>query len=77
MINSPTIRRKIEEGKTGDILRIVEESKTYWKMQSFNQSLAELVKANKVTKEEARSASPNPHDLELKLKGTFEEIIIG
>lgn len=69
MINSPTIAKLIEEGNTTRLSKTIEESATFWKMQSFNQALVNLVKSKIVTEEEALIASNNPEDLKLKFRG--------
>lgn len=69
MINSPTIAKLIEEGDTTGLSKTIEESATFWKMQSLNQALTKLVKNKIVTEEEALVASNNPEDLKLKFRG--------
>lgn len=69
MINSPTIQKLIEEGDTTSLSKTIEESATFWKMQTLNQALAKLVKDRVVTEEEALVASNNPEDLKLKFRG--------
>lgn len=65
MINTPTIKKLIEENKIGMITRAMEESATLYHMQSFNQALFNLWKENLITQEEAISVSPNPNDLKI------------
>ena len=69
MLNSPTIQKLIEEGDTTALSKTIEESATFWKMQSLNQALSKLVKDKVVTEEEALVASNNPEDLKLKFRG--------
>jgi twitching motility protein PilT len=69
MINSPNIRELIAEGKTTQIEKVIASSSEFYKMQTFNQALARLVQSKTVTEEEACSASANPNDLKLMLKG--------
>lgn len=70
MANSPLIKDLIEKGNTGGIRRTIESSTTYWQMQSLNQAIARLVNGGVVSLEEGLSATPNPDDLRLSLKGT-------
>ncbi len=69
MINSPQIRELIQEGKTTAIEKAMASSGDYYRMQTFNQSLARLVQDRTVTEAEATATSTNPNDLKLLLKG--------
>ncbi|HLY75342.1 MAG TPA: ATPase, T2SS/T4P/T4SS family, partial [Planctomycetota bacterium] len=69
MINSPNIRELIAEGKTTQIEKAIAQSGDYYKMQTFNQSLAKLVQSRTITEEESMGASTSPSDLRLILKG--------
>jgi twitching motility protein PilT len=69
MINSPNIRDLIAEGKTSQIEKAIASSNDYYKMQTFNQSLAKLVNDGTISQDEAMAASTNPGDLRLALKG--------
>jgi twitching motility protein PilT len=69
MINSPQIRDLVAEGKTASIEKAMASSGDYYRMQTFNVSLAKLVAAKTITEEEAIGASTNPGDLKLLLKG--------
>jgi twitching motility protein PilT len=71
MINSPQIRDLIAEGKTASIEKAMASSGDYYRMQTFNHSLAKLVAAKTITEEEAVGASTNPGDLKLILKGVL------
>jgi twitching motility protein PilT len=65
MINTPTIRKLIAEGKIGMIDKIMAESASLYKMQTYNQHLLQLVKDGITTKEDALSISLNPNDLKI------------
>jgi twitching motility protein PilT len=69
MINSPQIRELIQEGKTSSIEKAMASSGDYYRMQTFNQSLAKLVNERTVTEAEAMAVSTSPNDLKLLLKG--------
>jgi twitching motility protein PilT len=69
MINSPQIRELVAEGKTSSIEKAMAQSGDYYRMQTFNQSLAKLVMSKTITEEEAIGASTNPGDLKLMFKG--------
>ncbi|MDI7260922.1 MAG: type IV pilus twitching motility protein PilT [Thermodesulfobacteriota bacterium] len=65
MINTPTIRKMIEEGKIGAIDKAIHDSASLYKMQTMNQDLFRLVKEGVITKEDALSISNNPNDLRI------------
>jgi twitching motility protein PilT len=69
MINSPNIRELIQEGKTSGIDKVMSASGDYYRMQTFNQSLARLVMDKVISESEALGSSTNPGDLKLSLKG--------
>ena len=65
MINTPTIRKMIEEGKIGAIDKAIHDSASLYKMQTMNQHLFQLVKEGTITQEGALSISNNPNDLRI------------
>ena len=65
MINTPTIKKMIEEGKVGAIDKAIHDSASLYKMQTMNQDLFRLVKEGAITKEDALSISNNPNDLRI------------
>ncbi|MGE0710053.1 MAG: type IV pilus twitching motility protein PilT [Planctomycetota bacterium] len=69
MIVSPTIAQLIEKGDIDGMSKAIESSSTYYRMQSFNQSMAELVRRRLITPEVAMENSTSPGDLKLMLKG--------
>jgi twitching motility protein PilT len=68
MLNSPTIRKLIEEGRTGQMDKSIEESTDYYGMQSMNQHLLALWSEQIITEEDALAVSNNPGDLRLKMQ---------
>lgn len=68
MLLSPTISRLIREGKDWEMSRYIEEGGVFG-MQTFNQSLARLVKENLIGVEEAMLASDSKEEFSLQLKG--------
>lgn len=70
MINTPTIRKLIEENRL-DKLPAGIETGSEDGMLNFNQALFNLVKAGKVTEKEALSKASNPQALEMNFKGIF------
>jgi twitching motility protein PilT len=69
MINSPSIRQLIEKGELANIQKTIEGSQSYYRMQSFNQALSELVRKRMITEEDAMANTTTPGDLKLMLKG--------
>lgn len=68
MLLTPTISRLIREGKLWEIPRFIEEGALFG-MQSFAQSLIKLVKAGKISEEEAAEFSDNKEEFGLVFKG--------
>lgn len=68
MLLTPTISRLIRERKIWEIPRYLEEG-TIFGMQSFNQSLLNLVKDGKISEEEALEFTDNKDELVLSMKG--------
>ena len=65
MINTPMVKKLIEEGKTGQIDKVIADSAQLYKMQTMNQHLYQLVRGNVLTREDALNASNNPNDLRI------------
>ena len=70
MVVTPRIRDLLRDPKGIDIIpQAIEEGKTLYGMQSFDQSLFSLVKAGAIDYAEAKRHATNPADFELKFKG--------
>ena len=69
MINSPHVAELIHDGKTIELQNAIATSKSYYKMQTFNQALTRLVQEGLVTAEVALEFSDAPGDLRLMLRG--------
>ena len=67
MVSTPTIKKYIAEGKTNQLMPLIEEGKLFG-MCSFNQSLAGWLKEAVISKETALNYASNPDELALKLK---------
>jgi pilus retraction protein PilT len=70
MINTPTVRKLIEEGRLEKLAAAIEVGVDDG-MQTFNQALFNLVKQGKVTEKEALAKASNPQALEMNFKGIF------
>jgi len=68
LINTAHVTELIEKGQTRDIEKAIAEGRHY-QMQTFNQSLLDLVKAGMVTEEEAMGNSTAPEELKLGFRG--------
>ena len=68
MLLTPTISRLIREGKVQDMQQYIEDGELFG-MCSFDQSLVKLVKAGKISEEEAGNFADNRDEFVLTLKG--------
>ena len=70
MVSTSRIRECIEDKeKTKDILDAITKGYTTYGMQTFDQSILELLKKGLISYEEAMSQASNPADFDLKVKG--------
>ncbi len=70
MIATSTIRDYIRDPeKTVLIRQAIQEGFVQYQMQTFDQSLMQLFKQNKITLDAAMHASSNPHEFALRVKG--------
>jgi len=79
LIVNATARKLIEEGRDQKLVELMAASNQEG-MQTFNQSLAKLVKAGWVKEETAMAYSPNPDQLRMLIRGiklSDERRIIG
>jgi twitching motility protein PilU len=68
MLLSPSISRLIRENKVWEIPKFMEESEVFG-MQTFEQALVKLAKADKISEEDALSFCDNKDEFQLALKG--------
>ncbi|MEZ5989834.1 MAG: PilT/PilU family type 4a pilus ATPase [Planctomycetota bacterium] len=68
LINTPTVRDFLQEGKTRSLPKALEEG-TYYGTMTFNQSLVRLFEAGNITYEDALANSDNPDELKLQMRG--------
>jgi len=74
MVNSPKISKHVENGEIKEILEEMENSVSFYRMQSMNQSLLSLLAHDEITYEQALDSSNEPDDLSLKLRKMFPSI---
>ncbi len=70
MLSTPTVRKIIYEGRTGDLYDAIKKGGVF-EMQTFNQALIKLLKAGKISEEEARKYADNVEELELEMRGIY------
>ncbi|MCK4909522.1 MAG: PilT/PilU family type 4a pilus ATPase [Planctomycetes bacterium] len=68
LINSPTIKETLYQGKVKELYKSVKEG-SYYGSQTFNQALKEMVLNDIITAEEALAAADNPDELKMELRG--------
>lgn len=70
LINNPRVREMIEDpAKTGGIHQAIEEGQSAWGMQSFDQSLMELLNRDLISYQEALLHSARPEDFRIRYEG--------
>ena len=70
MYNTPTVRKLVERNQL-DILGDAIETGNEDGMQTFNQSLYELIKGGIITEREGMRFATNPESLRMNLQGIF------
>jgi twitching motility protein PilT len=70
LINTPTVKKLIEENRLDKLPAAIETGNDDG-MINFNQALFQLVRAGKVSEQEALSKATNPQALEMNFKGIF------
>ena len=74
MINNPRIAELISDpARTAEIVSVIEESRTPWEMQTFDQALFQMVKDQKIDIKEAMQLATNPENFALKQSGISAE----
>jgi len=68
---TPRVSKLILEGNLEALYEEMENSVSYYRMQSMNQSLSALVIHKQITREKAIETSTHPDDLELALRKMF------
>lgn len=68
MLNSPVVKKYILEGRENELTSVIRNEKGTG-MIDFNDMLAELVVKETISSKEAQSASPNPEELRMRMRG--------
>jgi twitching motility protein PilT len=69
MTNSPTVRKQIEEGDTGELYASIREGQ-HFGMNTMNQALEKLYQAKQITYDEAMQFAGNATELKQMLRRT-------
>ncbi len=69
MVVTPTIKSLIADDKISSIRSFIAEGHSQYGMQTFDQSLIELVRKGFITKESAMEQATSPSEIDLGLKG--------
>jgi pilus retraction protein PilT len=70
MLGSPTVRKFIRENRIEKLSDAIQDGRDEG-MQTFNQSLVELVKASVIEEQTAMDHSPNRESLKMNLQGIY------
>lgn len=70
LINTSTVRKLLEKNQI-EVLSAAIETGTEDGMQTFNQSIYELIKSGTITEEEGMRFATNPESLRMNLQGIF------
>ena len=68
MVNTPMIKKLLHEGRTTELFEHIQGGE-YYGMQTFNQSLINLVNENKITYKTAVDYADSPEELRLAYEG--------
>jgi twitching motility protein PilT len=74
MIKSPAIESYILKNELEKISDAIQGSSNYYKMQTMNKSIHDLITSGVITAEEGLKASNNPEELKLKLSGIARDV---
>jgi twitching motility protein PilT len=66
----------LQPEKFAEIRQLMEEGRSQYGMQTFDQHLMDLVKSGQVDYEEAKNAASNPADFELRMKTLGEDQLV-
>lgn len=73
LLNNQRVKEMIEDPeRTKDLHIAIEEGKDHWGMQSFDQSLMELLSKDLIEYDEALKLTNNPEDFQLRAAGIAE-----
>ena len=73
MVKSPAIEKYIMDNELDRLGDAIATSNTYYRMQTMNQSLEELVRCGMVLSEDAVKVSQYPEELKMRLSGIVRE----
>lgn len=76
MVSTPQVRKLILENRASDLVKALQNGEFYG-MQSFDQSLADLYKTNKVDMEQVMAAATSPDSLMMAIRGVTDSLSEG
>jgi len=68
MVMTPIIRKYMIENTLGEVTEVMKQG-AYYGMQTFQQSLTDLIKRNEISLETALEASSNPEEIMMAIRG--------
>jgi len=75
LVNTPTVRELLEQGKTRVLPKALHEG-SYYGTVTFNQSLIRLFQAGNISLEDALAASDNPDELKMQVRGITQGSVV-
>ena len=69
LLGTPTVKEVLLEGRTRDLLKVLDDGHSHYGSQTFNQSLRGLVNESMIDYEDALAAADNPDELVLAMRG--------
>lgn len=69
LLGTPSVKEMLLEGRTRELAEALEQGHAYYGSQSFNQSLAQLIRDGLISLEDGLEAADNPDELQLTLRG--------
>ena len=69
LLNTPTVRDFLYEGKTRELRKAIYEGAHYYGTQTFHQSLVHLYREGLISYDDAMGAADSPDELKLELRG--------
>ena len=74
LVNTGRVFDRIVDPDTTDEIVDVIADGSFYGMQTFDQSLVQLVKEGLVTEDDARRTATSPHDFDLQLRGVLDRL---
>lgn len=69
LLATPTVREMVNDGRTRELSKAIEEGREHYGSMTFNQCLVRLIRMGKISLAEALESSDNPDELKLEMRG--------